>query len=151
MPFAKLAEILAAIIRVEQPVQGDAILERARLLWGLARLEPSDRAALLQALRLAAQLQGVAEEAGFWRAEDAPPVLPRDRRATAPHLRRAAMVAPAEIEAACRALLGAMAVATEEELAAGVVRLLGLDPTQGAAIAARVAMLVGAGRVALRG
>ncbi len=151
VPFAKLAEILAAIIRVEQPIHADAIMERARLLWGVARLEPADRAALLQALRLAAQLQGVVEEAGFWRAENAPPVLPRDRRAAAPHLRRAAMVAPAEIEAACRALLGAMAVATEEELAAGVVRLLGLDPTQGPAIAARVAMLVGAGQVALRG
>jgi hypothetical protein len=151
MPFAKLAEIVAAIIRTEQPVHADAIAERARILWGKARLEAADRAALQQALRLAAQLQGVAEEASFWRAEDAPPVAPRDRRAAAPHLRRAAMVAPAEIEAACRALLGAMAIATEEELAAGVVRLLGLDPTQGAAIAARVAMLVGAGQVALRG
>ena len=151
MPFAKFAEIVAAIIRAEQPVHADAIAERARILWGKARLEAADRAALQQALRLAAQLQGVAEEASFWRAEDAPPVAPRDRRAAAPHLRRAAMVAPAEIEAACRALLGAMAIATEEELAAGVVRLLGLDPTQGAAIAARVAMLVGAGQVALRG
>ncbi|WP_368416368.1 DUF4011 domain-containing protein [Falsiroseomonas sp.] len=150
MPFAKLAEILAAIIRVEQPVHADAIAERARLLWGKARLEAPDRAALQQALRLAAQLQGVAEEGGFWRAEDSPPLAPRDRRAAAPHLRRAAMVAPAEIEAACRALLGAMTIATEEELAAGVVRLLGLDTAQGPAIAARVAMLVGAGQVALR-
>jgi hypothetical protein len=150
MPFARLSEVVAAIIRTEQPVHADAVFERARILWGKDRLEAPDRAALQQALRLAGQLQGVVEQGGFWRAEDAPSPVPRDRRAAAPHLRRAAMVAPAEVEAACRALLGAMAVATEEELAAGAVRLLGLEPAAAPAIAARVAALVGAGRVSLR-
>jgi hypothetical protein len=151
VPFAKLSEILAAIIRAEQPVHTDAVFERARILWGASKLDAADRAALQQALRLAGQLQGVAEQGGFWRAEDAPAPVPRDRRTTAPHLRRAAMVAPAEIEAACQVLLGAAAVTTEEELAAGVVRLLGLEAQAGPAIAARVAALVGAGRVTLRG
>ncbi|WP_237217808.1 hypothetical protein, partial [Falsiroseomonas oryziterrae] len=150
VPFAKLSEILAAIIRAEQPVATDAVFERARILWGKEKLEAAERAALQQALRLAGQLQGVAERGGFWSAEDATPVLPRDRRAAAPHLRRAASVAPAEIEAACKALLGAMPVATEEELAAGVVRLLGLDASATMAIAARVAALVGSGAVTLR-
>ncbi len=150
VPFAQLSAILAAIIAAEQPVATEAVFERARLLWGRAALDAADRAALQQALRLAAQLQGVAERGGFWSAEDAPPVVPRDRRAAAPHLRRAAMVAPAEIEAACRALLDAMPVATEEELAAGVARLLGLEPNASAAIAARVAALVGAGAIRLR-
>jgi hypothetical protein len=150
MPFAQLSAILAAIIAAEQPVATEAVFERARLLWGRAALDAADRAALQQALRLAAQLQGVAEQAGFWRAEDAPPAVPRDRRAAAPHLRRAAAVAPAEIEAACRALLGAMPVATEEELAAGVARLLGLEANAAPAIAARVAALVGAGTIRLR-
>ena len=149
VPFAKLSEILAAIIRAEQPVHADAVFERARLLWGQERLEAADRAALQQALRLAGQLQGVVETGGFWRAEDAPEPVARDRRAAAPHLRRAAMVAPAEVEAACRALLGATAVATEDELAAGVVRLLGLETGAAPAIAARIAALVGAGRVTL--
>uniref|UniRef100_UPI0022EB32EA AAA domain-containing protein n=1 Tax=Falsiroseomonas oryzae TaxID=2766473 RepID=UPI0022EB32EA len=151
VPFAKLSELLAAIIRAEQPVHQDAVFERARILWGKERLDAAERAALQQALRLAGQLQGVAERAGFWSAEDAPAPAPRDRRNAAPHLRRAAMVAPAEVEAACRVLLGATAVATEEELAAGVVRLLGLEPNANAAIAARVAALVGAGSVSLRG
>ncbi len=154
VPFAKLSEILAAIIAAEQPVATEAVFERARLLWGRERLEAAERASLQQALRLAAQLQGVAEQGGFWSTEEAPadatPLAPRDRRAAAPHLRRAAMVAPAEIEAACRALLGAMAVATEEELAAGVARLLGLEAAAAPAIAARVAALVGAGRITLR-
>lgn len=151
VPFATLSEILAAIIRAEQPVHADGVFERARILWGAAKLDAADRAALQQALRLAGQLQGVTEEGGFWRAEDAPEPVARDRRAAAPHLKRAAMVAPAEIEAACRALLGAAAVATEEELTAGVVRLLGLDAQAGPAVAARIAALVGAGRVTLRG
>jgi hypothetical protein len=150
VPFARLSEALAAIIRAEQPVHGDAVFERARILWAKEKLDAADRAALQQALRLAAQLQGVAERGGFWTAEDPPAVVPRDRRAAAPHLRRAAMVAPAEIEAACTALLGAMAIATEDELAAGVVRLLGLDAAGTPAVAARVAALVGGGAVRLR-
>jgi hypothetical protein len=149
VPFARLSEILAAIIAAEQPVHGDAVVERLRLAWGKERLEATDRAAIQQALRLASQLQGVAEQGGFWRSEEAPEIAPRDRRAASPHLRRAAMVAPAEIEAACRVLTGAMQVVTEEELAAGVTRLLGLDAAQAPAIAARVAALVGAGRVTL--
>jgi hypothetical protein len=151
MAFARLSEALAGIIRAEQPVHTDAVFERARLLWGQEKLEAADRAALQQGLRLAAQLQGVAERGGFWTAEDAPPVAPRDRRAAAAHLRRAAMVAPAEIEAACRALLAAVPVATEAELAAGVVRLLGLEANAAPAVAARVAALAGAGTISMAG
>ena len=150
VPFARLSEILAGIIRIEGPVQSDAVFERARILWGKERLDAADRAALQQALRLAAQLQGVAERNGFWSAEGAAAIAPRDRRNAASHLRRAASVPPAEIESACRALLSAMPVATEEELAAGVVRLLGLEPNATAAVAARIAALVGAGTLSLR-
>ncbi|MDO9501339.1 AAA domain-containing protein, partial [Falsiroseomonas sp.] len=145
LPFARLAALLAEVIRVEQPVHGDAVLERARLLFGQEVLSATDRAALQQALRLARQLEGVAEEAGFWSAEGAGPVLPRDRRATAPHLRRAPLLPPAEVQAAAQALLTAMPGSTEDELVAGVVRLLGLEASAAPAIAARIAALVGAG------
>jgi hypothetical protein len=57
------------------------------------------------------------------------------------------MVAPAEIAAAAQALQAAVPVATEQELAAGVVRLLGLDAAAAPAVAARLAALVGAGVV----
>ncbi|MGK7868837.1 DUF4011 domain-containing protein [Falsiroseomonas sp. E2-1-a20] len=144
-PFARLAETLAEVIRVEQPVHAEAVLERARLLWGIDSLGAADRAALQQALRLAAQLQGVSEAAGFWIAEDAGPVAPRDRRAVAPHLRRAALLPPAEIAAAAQALLEALPGSTEAELVAGVVRLLGLEPAAAPGVGARIAALVGAG------
>ena len=149
--FAQLAGLLAEIIRIEQPVHTDAVLERARILWGREKLEAAERAALQQALRLAGQLHGVAEKGSFWTGEEAPAVQPRDRRAAGAHLRRAAMIAPNESEAAARALLAAVPVVTEEELAAGVVRLLGLEANAGPAIAARVAALVGAGVITLRG
>jgi DNA polymerase III delta prime subunit len=145
--FAQLGRILAEVIRVEQPVHTDAILERLRLLWGQATLEGPDRAAAQQALGLARRLEGVVEANGFWRAEDAAPITPRDRRAAAPHLRRAAMVAPDEVAAAAEALLGALPRTTEAELVAGIVRLLGLDPGAAPGIAARVAALAGAGRI----
>ncbi|MGG5886340.1 DUF4011 domain-containing protein [Falsiroseomonas sp. HC035] len=146
-PFAGLADTLAEVIRVEQPVHGEAVLERARLLWGVDSLGAAERAALQQALRLATQLQGVSEAAGFWTAEDAGPVAPRDRRAVAPHLRRAALLPPAEIAAAAQALLEALPGSTEAELVAGVVRLLGLEPAAAPGVGARIAALVGAGTI----
>jgi hypothetical protein len=57
------------------------------------------------------------------------------------------MVPPAEIEAAARALLALQPRASEEELAAGVVRLLGLDANATPAIAARLAVLAAQGRL----
>jgi hypothetical protein len=145
--FARLAGLMAGIVRTEQPVTTEALVERARLLWRRERLSADERAALQQALRLAAQLEGVAERAGFWAAEDAPAIAPRDRRGAAAHLRRAAAVAPAEVAAAARALLALGPVATEGELAAGIVRLLGLEAGAAPAIAARVAALSGAGEI----
>jgi hypothetical protein len=147
VPFATLSDLLVEIIKAEGPVATEAVVERARLLWGQDRLDAADRAALQQALRLASGLGGVAEAGGFWTAEGAGPVIPRDRRAAAPHLRRAAAVSPPEIEAAAKALTAAMRVATEEELAAGVTRMLGLEINQLVAISARIAALVGAGTV----
>jgi hypothetical protein len=146
VPFASLAEIVAAIVRAESPVHADAVIERARLLWGRETLGAEDRAAILQALRLAKNLHGLAEAGGFWSAEGVA-VMPRDRRGAAPHLRRVALVAPAEIEAAGQRLLAAVPVATESELVAGVVRVLGLPEGAAPAIAARLAAAAGAGRI----
>ena len=149
--FSALADILASIIRTEQPVATDAVLERARLLWGTQTLTPADRTALTQALKLASQLQGVKETRGFWSADDAPAVTPRDRRAAAAHLRRAGAVAPEEIAVAAERLLAAWPRAMEAELAAGVHRMLGLEPAAQPAVAARIAALVGSGRLAPSG
>jgi hypothetical protein len=56
-------------------------------------------------------------------------------------------VAPEEIAVGAERLLGAQPQATEAELAAGVHRMLGLEPAAQAAVAARIAALVGAGRI----
>ena len=151
IPFARLAALLAEIIGVEAPIHEEALRERVRLLWGAAALTPVARAAIAQALRLATQLHGVREEKPFLLAEEAAPTVPRARHAAMPPLRRAAMVHPAEIEAAGRALLAAQPEATEAEAAAGVVRLLGLEAAAGPAVAARLAMLAGSGRLKFRG
>ncbi|MFN3449692.1 MAG: AAA domain-containing protein, partial [Roseococcus sp.] len=140
---AEWTEMMLAILRAEAPVHREALLERARLLAGPA-FDPGEAQG---ALREAQLLHGALEEGGFWRLEDTPPATPRDRRAAAPHLRRAAMVPPAEIEAAARALLALTPRASEEELAGGVARLLGLDANATPAIAARLAVLAAQGRL----
>jgi hypothetical protein len=100
---------------------------------------------------VATQLHGVQQEGPFWFAEDAAPAVPRARHAAMPLLRRAAMVHPSEIEAAARALLTAQPEATEGEAAAGVVRMLGLEEAARPAVAARLAMLAGAGKLGFAG
>jgi hypothetical protein len=148
VPFATLAGILAEIIAVESPITTESLGERVRLLWGLEALATPARDALRQALALARQLHGVKEEQGFLRAEGSV-ITPRDRRATAAHLRRAAAVSPREIAAAAEKLLALRPATTEAELAAGIHRALGLDANQQTAIAARLAALIGAGVVKL--
>ncbi|MCS6891216.1 MAG: DUF4011 domain-containing protein [Rhodovarius sp.] len=149
MPPGARAALVAEIIRIEAPIHAEAVAERMRLLWGLPTLDPAARAAVQEALRFAVRLHGVREEGGFYSAEDSPPPSPRHRAAAAAHLRRAAMVAPAEIEAAAQRLQALTPAATEEELARGIVRLLGLEPQALPAVAVRVAALAGAGRIAL--
>ncbi|WP_431280597.1 DUF4011 domain-containing protein [Humitalea sp. 24SJ18S-53] len=150
IPFATLAGFLVQVVTAEAPIHTDAIAERVRLLRGGAALSVEDRAALAQALRLGKSLHGLTEAGGFWTAEGGT-VTARDRAQASPHLRRAAMVAPAEIEAAAAVVLQAAPVLTEAELAAGIHRLLGLEAAAGPAIAARVAGLVGAGKVSVAG
>ena len=148
VPFATLAGILAEIINVEAPITTESLGERVRLLWALEALPTPARDALRQALALARQLHGVKEEQGFLLAEGAA-ITPRDRRAAGAHLRRAAAVSPREIAAAAEKLLALRPATTEAELAAGIHRLLGLDANAQAAIAARLAGLIGAGVVKL--
>jgi hypothetical protein len=140
---AEWTDMMLAILRTEAPIHRDALFERAKLLTA-AGFNASEAQG---ALREAQLLHGAIEEAGFWRLEDTPLPTPRNRRAAAVHLRRAAMVPPAEVEAAARALLALQPRASEDEMAAGVVRLLGLDANANPAIAARLAVLAAQGRL----
>ncbi len=143
---AELAGLIASIIATEAPVHGDAVQERLRLLLGAAAPDAKAFAAALNEARL---LQGVSEAGGFWFPEERGPVQARDRRAAAAHLRRPAMIHPEEVAAAGRDVLALDPRASEEELAEGVTRLLGLEPSAMPALAARLAMLIGSGQLVL--
>ncbi len=143
---AELAGLIAAIVATEAPVHGDAIQERLRLLLGAAAPDAKGFAGALNDARL---LQGLTEQNGFWFPEERGAVQARDRSAAAAHLRRPAMIHADEVAAAARLVLELDPRATEEELAQGLVRLLGLDPSAAPALAARVAILVGSGQLML--
>ncbi len=146
-----LSAALAEIIRIEAPVHLLAVIERARILLGVDTLPADDRATLLQGIELAKRLHGVTANGDFLSAEDSPPPLPRDRRAAAPLLRRPPMLPPAEVEVAATTLQTTAPAASEAELAIGLTRMLGLDPGAAIALEARVAAMVGAGRLKLLG
>ncbi|MCW8087901.1 DUF4011 domain-containing protein [Sabulicella glaciei] len=151
MPFARLAEAAAEVVAIEAPMPEEALAERLRLARGEAPLSAAERAALVQALRLARSLHGLREEGGFWFGEAAPDFRPRDRRAALPALRRAAALHPRELEAAARTLLEARPMTTEAEAALGIVRMLGLESGAEAAIEARLALLAGSGTLRFPG
>ena len=143
---AELAALIAAIVATEAPVHGDAALERLRLLLGDAAPDAKGFAAALNEARL---LQGITEAGGFWFPEERGPIIARNRAGAAAHLRRPAMIHAEEVAAGARLVLELDPQANEEELAQGLVRLLGLEPSAAPALAARLALLVGSGRVAL--
>ncbi len=146
VPFAKLGGILARIVNTEGPVHQDAIVERVRILWNLPDADAKLRAAVQQALRLAKDLNGLVQEGAFWRAEGQT-TTPRDRRTAAPLLRQAAMLPPDEMQAAILVLLGTTTGATGDEIAAGIVRMLGVSDDAKPAIIAQIALLQGAGKI----
>lgn len=143
---AELGQLVATIVATEAPIHPDAVAERLRLLLGPAAPDARTCAAALNEAKL---LHGAREEGGFWFPEEPAPVAPRDRRAAAAFTRRPALIHPDEVAAAARLLLGLQPQASEDELAAGVTRLLGLDSVAAPALAARIAMLVGSGHLVL--
>jgi hypothetical protein len=147
VPFASLGAVIEEVVRVEGPIHADAVIARAASLWGVAAPNAKQRAAVVQALRLAKELAGLVQEGAFWRAEDAA-VTVRDRSALDETWRAPAWVAPSELRAALLAALaaGGGAVAREAAVAAAA-RLLGLGAAGHGALAAQLALLEGEGRV----
>jgi hypothetical protein len=148
LPAATLAAAIAEVVATEAPITADSLAERLRLCAGRDALTTREREAIRQALTMARSQHGVTEAANLLSTAEAKPV-PRDRRAAAPHLRRAAAVPPAEIAVAAEAFLARRPAVTEAELAQGVHAMLGLDAAAQVAIAARIAALVGAGTIRL--
>ncbi len=148
LPVAILAAAIGEIVAIEAPITPESLAERLRLATAREALSPAERTAIQQALAAAQAQHGVIETAGLL-ATASTTIAPRDRRATAPHLRRAAAVPPAEIAAAAQALLARRTVTTEAELARDIHALLGLEPAAQVAIGARLAALVGAGTIRL--
>jgi hypothetical protein len=148
LPAATLAAAIGEVVAAEAPITPDSLAERLRLAAGREALSPAERAALRAALPVARAHHGVTEAAGLLSTAEAR-ILPRDRRAAAAHLRRAAAVPPAEIAATAEALLARGVPLTEAELTRAVLATLGLDPGSGIAVAARIAALAGAGTLRL--
>ncbi len=147
VPFARLGAIVEEIVRIEGPIHGDAVIARAASLWGLAAPAAKQRAAVVQALRLAKELSGLVQEGEFWRSEDAS-VTVRDRSALDGSWRAPAWVAPAELRAALLAAIDAGGGAVARDAAiAGASRLLGVGAEGHGALAAQLALLEGEGRV----
>ncbi len=147
VPFARLGAVVEEIVRVEGPIHTDGVIARAALLWGIAAPSAKQRAAVVQALRLAKELSGLVQEGEFWRGEDAS-VTVRDRSGLDGPWRSPAWVAPAELRAALLAAIDAGGGAVARDAAtAGASRLLGLGAEGHAALAAQLALLEGEGRV----
>lgn len=146
VPFARLGAIVEEIVRIEGPVHTDAVIARVAELWGI-EAGPRERAAVLQALRLAKELHGLTQEGEFWRT-DGTALQVRDRSALAEPWRSPAWIAPGELRAALLAALDlGGGAAAREAVIAGAARLLGLGPGAQPALAAQLALLEGEGRV----
>ena len=144
---AKMAQIVARIVKAEGPVHEEEIARRVAGLFGKdragSRILEAAKAGLAHLGRLDANLKG---RDGFWLTaaqEVACPV--RDRSAAPVSLQKAAMLPPMEIMAAIRRVLDDNGEVPRDELPAAVARLFGFQRTgpelRGALEAALEAML----------
>ncbi len=151
VPFARLARILADIVRAEGPIHTEAVIARALDLWGLPQAPVTTRAVLEQALRLAAELEGLVSQGSFWQATGSTVVV-RNRSALPPEWRRPTWLPPEEIRAAlCTALQAAEGGVVAEALDTAALRLLGVGEDARAAVSAQRALLAAEGRIVTRG
>ena len=144
---AKMAQIVARIVKVEGPVHEEEIARRVASLFGKdragSRILESTKAGLAHLARLDAHLK---TRDGFWLTtaqEAACPV--RDRSAAPASLQKAAMLPPLEIATAIRRVLDDNGEVPRDELLTAVARLFGFQRTgpdlRGALEAALEAML----------
>ncbi|MCC7425639.1 MAG: DUF3320 domain-containing protein [Alphaproteobacteria bacterium] len=150
LPFGQMARIVVRIVAEEGPIHAEEVAARVAQLWGVPSLAPKAATAVGQALKLGTQLHGLAAESAFYTKEGAPAPV-RDRSsASAPGLREAERLPPAEARAAILVLLGASSGASREEVASGTARLLGLGrPSTAvkAAIEVQIGQLIASGAV----
>ena len=86
--FSTLCELVTAVVRDEEPVHQDVVVERVRLRYGIGRVQRSTRALVYRAMDRAKDLRWLPEEVGgatapstfltiFGRGEDIRPRAPR--------------------------------------------------------------------------
>ena len=128
---AKMAQIVARIVKAEGPVHEEEIARRVAGLFGKdragSRILEAARAALAHLARLDGNLK---RHDGFWftlAQQAACPV--RDRSAVPASLQKAAMLPPMEIAAAIRRVLDDNGEVTRDELLPAVARLFGFQRT----------------------
>ena len=126
----RLAALVAQIVQVEQPIHEDEVARRLASACGLQRAGSRAQQAVKRGL-LAAQSQGLLSVDGsFWSMASQERPAPRDRSALAAsdQVRKAAMIAPAELAAMARLVLAenqaleAAALITETARALGFAR-----------------------------
>jgi hypothetical protein len=147
LPFARLSAVIEDIVRVEGPIHTEGVIARAAALWAIAAPGAKQRAAVVQALRLAKELAGLVQEGEFWHAPDST-VTVRDRSCLDAAWRTPSWVSPAELRAALLAAIAVGGGAVGREAAiAGAARLLGLGAAGHGALAAQLALLEGEGKL----
>lgn len=127
-PLGQMVDYVTRIVEVEGPIHFDEIVARIRILWGLGRAGARIRAAVKQAVSVAAQ-RGHIERGPFHKKPDQP-VIVRDRsKVRSATLRKPEMLPPTEIEAAALAIIKSHFGASRAELVNALSRGFGFAST----------------------
>ncbi len=143
MSADQLAEIVSEIVRIEQPIHEEEVARRLASACGLQRAGSRIQEAALMGLRAAQTRGAVLSDGPFWRLRNPAETPPRTRSAlpSGATVRKAAMIAPAELASAAEIVLRQNQALEAPELIVETGRALGftrLTPELSTAISGAV-------------
>jgi very-short-patch-repair endonuclease len=123
----ELVGLVVEVVQYEAPIHSEEVARRIREAFGIGRTGRRILESVIEALNSALQNQTLVLEEDFWLARGAALQKPRNRRNSAPSLRRHDSIAPQEYRLAIRSALRESVSATKEELKLVVARIFGFD------------------------
>lgn len=135
---ARLGELVAAIVEVEQPIHHEEVARRLATSFNLQRAGGRIQEAALQGLRFAERKGQLKQRQGFWRTAAGVKTLARDRSSlpSASTARKPELICPTEIAEAIVGVLRESLALTPDELIIETARALGFARTGGDVAAA---------------
>ena len=128
MPTKELARIVLKVVETEWPIHEDEVSRRVARIFSKDRAGSRIAESVLKALRYCRQSKTASNDGHFWSPEEKTrEIIVRNRARSSLSIRKADMIAPAEIREAIRMCEEANGPMSPTEATVAVTRILGFE------------------------